>query len=205
MKVQKPRFAFALDMIKTPDGFTREVSDHGMVNGWRFDEPTLKLVGHDEKTTILIILDREDTAYALAHGHTTFETSQGSFSFDRLGVCDSFYVERDSTIEETNKDVLEQVAKVVAARARHESSLKVPGWGFLITEEERVAIAEKIRTGGKHVFTPSGFGTGYELFSTITGGGKRRRPGYGFGMPASKELEAFFGVGPLTYNTLDCD
>ncbi len=157
------------------DGITFEI---------RFHE-----LGKDEKLT------HYSTA---ASGHTSFTTSQGSRTFDRTGVEDSFYVNYSDTVEAVIAKLQAQIKKVAESRERISGMVPVPGMGWLVTPASRDEITAKLLAGKSHTFTPSGFGTGYRIYH-------RNSPRLRYDERAKPETEAFFKVSPLWLEAMDCD
>lgn len=187
-----------LAAIPTPDGFVKTdvVEEWSPKQKW----PGVQFVGHDGKTTIKVIMHNVEDEYAPGTGHTDFVTSRGSFSFDRHGVDDSFYVNAEDTPAKVFDELLNQIRRVVESRERHLTSETVPFVGYIVTPDRKVEIAATLRSGGVHSFTPSGFGTGYR-FST-----NRRKVGTWDVKTAPEAFGKFFGVlTPVYYVTLDCD
>jgi hypothetical protein len=138
------------------------------------------------------------TSYSMrGHGHTSFTTSQGTRTFDRTGVEDSFYVSVKDDVAAIRKTIERQLEKIAESRARISNSVPVPGIGFLVTPEAKASVTALLKAGKSHSFTPSGFGTGYRLSA-----GKRKSS---WDRRASSEMEAFFDVSPIWLQTLDCD
>jgi hypothetical protein len=134
---------------------------------------------------------------SLASGHTSFTTDKGERTFDRTGVDDSFTVYWHDGVAGVQKKLEAQIARVAESRARIARMIPVPGLGFLIDPNAKIKIAEAIRSGHGHSFTPSGFGTGYHLY----GGRQRNR----WDKRAKAETEIFFGVNPIYIQEMDCD
>jgi hypothetical protein len=186
-----------LASLATPDGFARKA----IVDRWGRGEPDypgVEFTGHGGQTTIKIIVRRLDDEYSAGDGHTTFTTSRGSFSFDRTGVEDSFYVYAKDTVAAVDERVREQVARVVSSRERHERSETVPMVGHVVTPERKAEIAATLKAGKGYDFRPAGFGTGYHVSTS-------RRACGPFVQKAPAELARFFGVADLYYETMDCD
>jgi hypothetical protein len=132
-----------------------------------------------------------------ASGHTSFTTSQGVRTFDRTGVEDSFYLQLADTVEDVLQRFRDQIKRVAESRARIDRSESIPGLGFLATPELKAQVTAELKAGKSHSFTPSGFGTGYRLYT----GRQQSR----FDHRAKAETEAFFGVSPIYLQTMDCD
>lgn len=127
-------------------------------------------------------------------GHTAFECEKGRFSFDRYGVSDSFY--GDST-EAPGEVLAREIERCRVAAERKRGQEPVPVLGFYVTPEKRQEIAQKLRAGKSHTFTPSGFGTGYRLYA-----GPPRRS---WDHRGDSKIAAFFGLDSVSYETMDCD
>jgi len=185
-----------LAQLVTPDGFTRS----NTVDRWpnEPDYPTVVFTGHADATTIRIVIRHVDDEYAPGDGHTEFTTSKGSFSYDRHGVEDSFYVHAEDTAAVVDATVRDQIAKVIAARDRHLTSVTVPFVGHVITPERKAEIQAKLQSGGVHNFMPSGFGTGYRVSIKRASAGR-------WGKAAPQAMADFFAVPALYYEEMDCD
>lgn len=187
--------AFLADLA-TPDGFARE--DVREPQGWDPEPsfPAVQFVGHAGQTTVKVVIADVTSEWSVGSGHTAFTTCKGSFSFDRHGVEDSFYVQAEDTVAVVDTKVRDQIERVVAARARHEVSETVPFVGHVVTPARKAEIAAALRAGRTHNFTPSGFGTGYAVSAKPSGRFVRQAP---------PEMAAFFGVPRLYYETFDHD
>ena len=164
--------------------------------------PVLKLTGIDSNEGITIELKfykQEGKLHSYsdrASGHTSFTTTQGTRTFDRTGVDDSFHVGLCDDVADIRTKIERELKRIAESRARISDSIPVPQIGFLVTPESRAEISAKLKKGGSHSFTPSGFGTGYRLST-------RQQSRYD--QRASQALEAFFSASPIYMQTLDCD
>lgn len=132
----------------------------------------------------------------VASGHVIFTSDRGPRSFDRTGVEDSFYLRPGDGVEDVQKILEQQIERVAEARARLKTMEPVPGLGWLLDAAGKARVVELLRAGKSHTFTPSGFGTGYRVSARRSVAHMRR---------AKPETEAYFGVGPLWLESIDCD
>jgi hypothetical protein len=132
----------------------------------------------------------------LASGHVSFTTSKGERTFDRTGVEDSFYVYWRG-VPAVQAEIEKQITKVAESRTRIDGMVSIPGIPFLINPAEIENTAALIRGNGKR-FLPSGFGTGYYLYS-------RSKPASRYDGRATVNTEKFFGVSPIWIRHEDCD
>lgn len=189
-----------LAALAVPEGFARALVKDGPAFTWKGEPaeqwPAVVFTGHGGQTTVKVVLRDAEDEYSPGTGHTDFTTARGSFSYDRVGVDDSFYVDADDTVADVDEKVRAQVAKVAEARERHLTSESVPFVGHVVTPERKAAIAATLRGGKVHSFRPSGFGTGYDVSV---------RPRSRHAKRAPDAMAAFFGVEQLYYDTTDCD
>jgi hypothetical protein len=131
-------------------------------------------------------------------GHTNFQTIHGSRTFDRYGIDDSFYVDRHShTVKDVVRIINEEIAKVRASQERAKDQELIPGFGWYTTAKGKQEIIDLLKAGKSKTFTPSGFGTGYRMY---TG-----RCYHQWDKRAKPETEAYFGVSPIWLESMDCD
>jgi hypothetical protein len=184
-----------LNDLATPEGFVKTfgTEDYSWGKEKILHPSVIFTKGTDIE--IKIVISSPTDKYMAGSGHTSFATKLGRRTFDRRGVEDSFYVEPGLDVEKTNAQVLRQIEKVAESVARMERSVAVPIWGFTVTPETLEEIKGKLTKGKTHTFTPAGFGTGYVLSK------KRSR----WSRLADPKINAFFGVGALYFDTLDCD
>lgn len=151
---------------------------------WRVSRPD------PEKTWML-----EDGACGVS-GTTEFVGDQGSWrTFDRRGVEDSFYT---GSLRDPAEVVKEQLERIEKSREVGKQMISVPNFGWRVHRDALPKIKEKLRNGGSHFFTPSGFGTGYRV--------SVRRPSHRYGVEKlSAETAAFFDVPVLWAESVDCD
>lgn len=137
-------------------------------------------------------------------GHTTFNGR----TFTRRGIDVSSCVLRDSTADGYEHEYADVPALLAgefercrAAHDRGKTMVAVPGLpgGFRVTPESKATIGAALRDGKTYAFTPSGFGTGYQVARGryTLGRWSKQLPG---------ETSTFFGVdGLLYYASIDCD
>lgn len=91
-------------------------------------------------------------------------------------------------------------ARCEAAAARSKTMVAVPGLpgGWRVTPSRRAQITADLKARKSATFTPAGFGTGY-LVTT------RPRRGFDVNRLPTATSDFFGVVGPLFYETLDCD
>jgi hypothetical protein len=105
-------------------------------------------------------------------------------------------VKKADVIEQTNAQIKRFIEiRIPEARDRIGRSEHVPGVPFMVTAERKKTITQNLRNGQQYSFTPSGFGTGYQLWPSPNHLAKR----------ASKELEKFFSFSPIYVSTFDAD
>jgi len=185
--------------IAVPDGFKKSFVTRTEY-GEKVRVLTLEKKGD---TTIEIHLTNDPDTWAMGSGHTNFTTALGMRTFDRLGCDDSFYVDvpekgKPGVVEAVNAQIVEQLARIVKSRDTLARSEVIPQIGFSVTPERKAECIKLLKAGKSVTFTPSGFGTGYELTT------KANRRSYGLEW-GSKELAAFFGVPSIFFNRMDCD
>lgn len=152
----------------------------------------------DKKVYNLIKLKNLRHSECQAVGHTSFTTDKGTRTFDRTGVEDSFYINYNDDIAAVQAKLEGQIKKVAESRERIKGMINIPGIPFLTSPEGKSQITTLLRAGKSHSFTPSGFGTGYQIYS-------RKAPFDRYDGRAKPETEAFFEVSPLWVRQLDCD
>lgn len=175
-------FEAKMKTLSVPAGFTTEQSA---------DAFTLK------SDSIEIKFDRSGS------GHTNFKVGGSWKTLDRRGVEDSFYhvslYDGDDRTLDLNVIVQEQLAHVQESLRYYETAIAVPSLPFTVAPERLAVLKQDLQKTGRICFTPSGFGTGYEI-------AKKPTRNCRFGETRAKpELETFFGVTPLYVSTLDCD
>jgi hypothetical protein len=135
-------------------------------------------------------------------GTTRFKIGEGWRSFDRTGVSDSFYWmdlnSKRKLAADLKEIVAEQLANVERSRAFHATALKVPMVGFSIAPATLEEHKKRLASHGLIRFTPSGFGTGYDVVT--------RKPKHNYNVRrANAELETFYDRSPLWVVGFDCD
>lgn len=179
--------------LPVPEGFTAEWTNDGHEG-----EPTYVMANADKSVRFIF--------RSYGGGTTEFKLADGSKrTFDRRGVSDSFYwADWDNKSKPTAgmaADLADQLADVKKRLEFHQTAITVPELGYKIAPETKTHhLKELKKPRGYVVFTPAGFGTGYRV-SRKQG---NVRLGYGTRM-AGAELVAFYGVGPLLIETMDCD
>ena len=95
---------------------------------------------------------------------TQYMAKGKTFSFDRLGVEDSFYFE---SVEKLPEQITQQRQRVKEAQAHLAltSSFNLGPVTLMLTPQRLQQIVDTIKSGKTHTYMPSGFGTGY-YFST---------------------------------------
>ena len=199
-KVRVPSVAQFQKEIAVPSGFTAKAGKTSWGHGLNhFEVDNLILEG--DGITITIDLGRDN--YSLGTGHVSFSTSQGTRTFDRRGVEDSFYIgnpqnygindELLDPVEAANKTIKRFIEeKIPASRAKIDQSETLPGTSLLIDDEKRARLA----ADGKLTLTPSGFGTGYVFSKTKTRWGREA---------TNAQKKALGVAGSLYVETFDAD
>lgn len=179
---------------------------------------------HDFADGVLLREDRHenDSIFVMMYAHTArpgedvgprgiagFRHGGKTFTFDRLGVEDSWYpMEYGEEKADTQKIFSLFAQQMDIARERYAAHLEREKAGTVVNfgPVKRTLLPEEIEKYRKLIasrksfsLTPSGFGTGYRFYS---GSGPGR---YGQGMPASKEARELLAAPRLIYDTLDCD
>jgi hypothetical protein len=145
----------------------------------------LVLLHEADKIKIIVNYDTKEikkASYADFSGHTHFELDGKWTTFDRYGVEDSFYVSAGGDL---NVKVNEQLKRISGRRTEVADAggfISLPQVGFRVTRKWVEAAIATLRSGKTVSLSPSGFGTGYTLFSKLAG---RRRWG---ARTASEEL-----------------
>lgn len=171
----------------------------GFKTTWRVNE-----FNHDRNASPdeFVIYKEDDIEFVFragGSGTTKFRVKDGWRTFDRRGVEDSFYWKPWNKHSKIDFDDLlkRQFERIEQSRKYHETAIKVPDIGFTIAPESLKALKSQLLNKGYITFTPSGFGTGYNIV---------RRSNRRFGVRrGSTELEKFFGVSPLFIESMDCD
>jgi hypothetical protein len=204
--VTRTEAAAFLAAIPIPEGFTAESFE---IEAWRPGDPGAPAIRYcgNGITIELQTQPSDKPEYVEASGHTSFTSTRGVRTFDRMGVSDSFTVDgaRSSTPDtpaSAGEKLLVQIQRVGEARVRLDASLPVPALpgGFILTPERQVQLAKLLQEGREISLTPSGFGTGYRLTTLRP---HRRRALYV--KPGAPALAAFFGVRAVWIEPLDCD
>lgn len=182
--------------IPTPEGFTRSEKISA-------DEVEVEFLSEDVK----IRLDHYKTdesepgyVYNVAGGHTSFKTSKGWLTFDRLGISDSFYLDDDTTLESATQKVREEITRARAQITHHLNTVQLPGIRFtcLKTPEQIEEIRQKLKAGKSVTLTPGGMGQGIYLST--------RKPRARYGVTeASPELKKLLGANTLYLESFDHD
>jgi hypothetical protein len=149
--------------------------------------------------------DIELVFYAGGDGTTRFKMEGSPYwrSFDRVGVSSSFYWRDHTTAKalshgDVKKVVEGELARIKKSKAFLRTALTVPMIGHNISPDALPEYKRALATIGVIRFTPSGFGTGYEIVT--------RKPKHNYGVKrADQKLEDFFGRSPLWVVSFDCD
>jgi hypothetical protein len=188
--------------IVVPKGFVSEVREE--VNDWTKKKfKSLYLTQMKAPWTIIEINfsgDRND--YFLADGHVSFMAPDKiRRSYDRYGVDDSFYISNPlkftpkpyvSPSDEANEAIHRYITeRIPESLKRIAVSTSVPGIPFSVTPETRTKVSKTLLSGQPYNFMPSGFGTGYTIWT--------KRQLYAKRAPA--EMMEFFGIKKQLYIT----
>lgn len=188
--------------MSVPEGFTFRFEDEDI--GWQ-----------KTNTRRIFILEKpEDTKLVFDHseygaGHTSYFKDGHWYSFDRIGVSDSFsHVKiswaagsrnRRLTGKALDRVVNEQLEAIAKRREYNKTAIKIPGIPHTVSPAGIQGLKDSLKQNKCLHFSPSGFGTGY----TIT---LKPVQGLRFGeKKAPKELEDFLGQSPLYIHTFDAD
>jgi hypothetical protein len=189
---QEEKFKLHMSKLDVPEGFSGE---------FRRDMPECL-------HTVNYLLKKEGVEIMFditGSGHTRFKANGEWYTFDRLGVEDSFYhlpMYKGQKVPSLNEIVAEQLARVENRIAYHKTAVKVPGLPgtWTVAHDKVQELKDQLKANGHITFTPAGFGTGY----CVT----RRRPAgplkYGRSR-AKPELEEFLEFSPLYVENMDCD
>jgi hypothetical protein len=117
---------------------------------------------------------------------TIYKAHNTSFSFDRLGVEDSFYFE---SLDKLYKQFNQQVDRVREAQQRLAKSkrMNLGPVTLFMTQESIDAMVAKLKKGETYCYFPSGFGTGYNFNIRF------RKQRFQENIKASYELESLVG------------
>ena len=150
--VDRAKIKAKLETIAVKQGGT--VAEHGN------DELHLDIPEGDGMTIVLRFWSNNTNPMC----STLYKAKGKTFTFDRIGVDDSFYYE---TIRQLPKQVEEQRERVKAAQERlaNTESFSLGPVSLMLSPESLQTIVDKLKAGKTHTYHPSGFGTGY-YFST---------------------------------------
>ena len=133
-------------------------------------------------------------------GSTNFTYEGSSYSFDRRGIEDSFYMGgkhcKYKTLEEAAEAQVLRVIERKKAIKEEGGYVCIPDTTISITNKRKNELIAQLKNTGVCSVYPRGFGTGY-TFTT------RRQNRWD--NPCSPKHCAFFGVTKLYYSTIDCD
>jgi hypothetical protein len=202
----KRKLPFLFDESKLPAGWMVKYGEGDFEDADRSDElKHILLTNEAEQITIGVNYGAgRHKSYDMADGHVTFVDGKKEYTYDRLGVDDSFYVsykKKDYTSNDLNAIILEQVERVHTSRERDKNEggrVSVPGTNIEVTKARQAELSATLQSGKYVQITPSGFGTGYSF---------TRGQRYQYSKRASAAQMAFFGItdGRLFVDTLDCD
>jgi hypothetical protein len=184
--------------LKTPEGFTltETPETQSTFAAFTFTDGTVTISidapdGFKSKEPI-------DDAFGVS-GHTSFKRPDGrTYSFDRRGIEDSFYVRGRDTPDEINASIAEQIKKARASLAENETATTMPGTGFLFSEKKREGIKETLNRGETYTIHPAGMGTAYLLTTNPRAKGAS-------GFQSRPEWAKYFGVEELYARSQDWD
>lgn len=134
-------------------------------------------------------------------GTTNFLYDGTEYTFDRLGIEQSFYFggEWDS-FKSLSEAAQAQVLRVLNRKKQLQEQgglVTVPGTRIQITRSKQQELTKQLSSKGRISVYPSGFGTGYTFSKKRTSNWCK---------PASMELAIFFGsTTKLWMDTIDCD
>jgi hypothetical protein len=117
---------------------------------------------------------------------TNYKAHGRTFTFNRLGVEDSFYYE---TLAKLPEQFAEQVERAKERQAVLVKSQRVDlgPVALFMTDEAKQAMVDKLKRGETYCYFPSGFGTGYNFTISF------RRERFPENIKASYELERLVG------------
>jgi hypothetical protein len=130
-------------------------------------------------------------------GHVNYTHNGSTFSYDRLGVEDSFY-NGHRYDKSPNEQITEQLARIEESRGRIDNSVRVPSPIDRLIDKDRLEktrIEFKTKKNAAYSSHPGGFGTMYTVMKQSSR----------FSNRAPKEIEEFFGYSPLYIHTDEMD
>lgn len=130
---------------------------------------------------------------------TVYSAKGKSFTYNRVGVDDSFYFESVAKLPEQLAEQLERVKKS-QERLKDTREFSFGPTSRMMSEQQIKDMVALLKTGKTYTVTPAGFGTGYVF--TIRFHPDHRR--YYSNLKASYELERLVGQR-VFISTIDCD
>jgi hypothetical protein len=129
---------------------------------------------------------------------TNYKAKGKEFTFDRLGVEDSFYYEGATKLRD---QVMQQIERVKESQERLANTREFNlGPRTIMADQKRIdSIVADLKAGKSFTYRPSGFGQGF-VFSTSPRNSNR----FERHLKASKELTDLVGKA-LYIQSMDCD
>lgn len=180
--------------IKVPDGFTSEVQEGEPYSNGEPKPLVFVLTKADE---IVIKFDQGGS------GHTSYKAAGAWYTFDRRGVEDSFYHQpmfSTDKVKDPNAIVTEQMDRIAKQLEYKKTAVQIPGIPFTTSPAGIADLKARLTKNGSITFTPSGFGTGYVIYSK-----KPPARRYSQMRLAPPELNNFLGITPLWIDKFDAD
>ena len=191
-----------VDSIEIPIGFKKEVDLQERKHNWQ-DGPKAILKSEDVEIHLDIsVMMKKNKPDLSVTGSTKFIALGKMFSFDRIGIDNSFYLSHDGydpIPSDVNKVVVAQIQRAKEGIKDMSEKIQVPELGFYISKEKQEKMSKLLKAGKSTSLTPSGFGIGYQLI------GRRVRTTQWGPKVASDVLKKFFKVTTLYIDTMDCD
>jgi len=196
------------EILKTPKGFTRRENLELVEDSRPFIDsaPSISFRREDKNITVIFRIGfgfGEDKTMDVV-GTTNFVSDGKGFTFDRVGIDNSFYLgenEWDKKFEEANEVLTGEIEKAEKAIIRKMDAVDVPGMpGINISLKQKEEAIERLKKGEVQTFTPSGMGVGYRICKY-----KTKMYSGSWARKATKVMCSFFEVPSLWVETLDCD
>jgi hypothetical protein len=164
----KLRFPFKADWKALTSAGWSIVYGDGYFNGFSASKDSKRRHVRIENSTLNIKLwlnydfSRAKKWYSpMFDGHTSFLLENSWRTFDRLGVGDSFYLNKGDNLNESIEKQVKRVLERRASVAAGGGYVKIPGLGFQITVSRKNEMINTLAIGKPVSLTPSGFGRGY--------------------------------------------
>jgi len=189
-----------------PDCSITEKHSDAVYGGYHAQWVDMTLTIPSEGRAITMRVEVPDTIkaedYFAGTGHTDFQAKGSTYSFDRHGIDDSFYLKHEDSVSTLVEEMHDQIKRARESQDRLARAIPLGIGHYERTPEEIAAMVADLKAGKRVSLLPGGFGTGYVL--SLNAPPRRRSRSYG-GPTAHAALAKALGLPKVYVESIDCD